>query len=577
MRPPLLFLVLLVVLGLALGLRVMLRQAPSVTMPPAPIADPARDFTAAPLAGGVPQGHVYSGITDEPDNCNPFTAHGITVRRYVLGFTHEGLLDTDPQTGALRPALASAYEIAADGLSCTFTLRDGVCFADGSLVTMADVMFGWELAKAGHLELGFVNDAFGRVAAAEVLDARHLRVHWKGVFYAVVRAVGESWLVAKRQFFVDRVAAIAARLGQPMPAVDSAEFAGLLRQIDRECGPGTGPFQLPSDANGPSTWRRRQDLLLLQNPHHWQRQQKPGTWNLAGVRLLFRDKTVAHTELYERRVDWFYDPNGETLLQNRPDLQQDYRTVVYDHPTQGILGMLWNCRRPPLDDARVRRALGHLFDRQAVVALYHGKAVPAKALAKTTAAEYPTAFEPLAFDPAQARRLLREAGYDGAAGKPLRLSVLMASGDPQQRHALDLFVDAAKRAGVEIAAQELEFTAFVAQKTRAEWDGLWVVRSLRAWGDPYDFVHSEGADNDGHWQDAEADRLASAARAELDEGKRTALLRALHERVHAEQPLALVVHPLVAILFNKHIQDAAPGPRGLWPERFWVPRQFQRR
>ena len=84
-------------------------------------------------------------------------------------------------------------------------------------------------------------------------------------------------------------------------------------------------------------------------------------------------------------------------------------------------------------------------------------------------------------------------------------------------------------------------------------------------------------DNEGHWSNPEADRLATAARREPDANRRNELLRELHKVVNDEQPIALLAYPLVAILFNKHIQNAEPGPRGLWPERFWVPPEFQRR
>jgi ABC-type transport system substrate-binding protein len=579
MRPlPLLFALLVVGLGIVLGVGVMLRQAPVAVVPTVQPSNTGRlGLGAVEYRGGVPQGHVYCGIAEEPESVNPFTAHGNTARRYVLGFTHEGLLDLDPKTGELRPALASAYQPADDAMSCTFTLRDGVQFSDGSPMTMADVLFGWELAKAGHLQLGFVGDAFGRVASVEVQDERHLRVWFKEAYYAALHAVGQSWLVGKRQFFVDRVAVMAQRLGHPAPAVDTAEFAELLRNLNRVSGPGTGPFVLPGDGEEPTTWRRRQDLLLPYNVLHWRRALTPGTWNLAAIRLLFRDRSSAPLELFSRNVDWYYDSNYAALLAKRPDLKDDYRTLVYDYPTQGILSMIWNCAHRPLDDVRVRRALARLFSREAIVAAFHQEASPAVAFTKPSSADYPTSLRPPEFDVSAARRELREAGFDPAAGKPLRLSVLCGIGIPQLHETLAYFQDAAREAGIELVCHELDNTAFVAQKKAETWDGMLTIRSLRAWGDPFDFVHTSGTDNDGHWSNAEADRLAEAVRRELDERRRNELLRELHGVVNEQQPVALLAYPLVAILFNKHIQNAVPGPRGLWPEQFWVPPEFQRR
>jgi ABC-type transport system substrate-binding protein len=96
---------------------------------------------------GVVQGHVYTGITDRPETLNPFKVTGGAALRYVLGFTHDGLLDTDPVTGDLRGALAQSWLMDPSGLAFTATLRPGVVFADGSPVTPDDVLFTWQVAS----------------------------------------------------------------------------------------------------------------------------------------------------------------------------------------------------------------------------------------------------------------------------------------------------------------------------------------------------------------------------------------------------------------------------------------------
>ena len=69
-----------------------------------------------------------------------------------------------------------------------------------------------------------------------------------------------------------------------------------------------------------------------------------------------------------------------------------------------------------------------------------------------------------------------------------------------------------------------------------EWDGIIVNQSFRPWGDPFDFVHSEGLDNDGNWHNDDADRLAAAARGELVAEKRAELWQQLHAVVY-DQPI----------------------------------------
>ncbi|HEX6810988.1 MAG TPA: ABC transporter substrate-binding protein [Planctomycetota bacterium] len=557
--------VLTAVLGLGLGLRVMLQARTSVLKQ-----------SPAPALDGVPRGHVYTGIAEEPSDVNPFTTNDAVARRLVLAYTHDRLLDSDPVTGELRPALAT-YEVAADGKTCTFTLRPGLRFSDGTVLTMKDVLFGWELAKAGHLAFGPSGDAFARLEAVDVIDEQRFRVHFRGVHFAATQAVGEGWIVVKRQFFVDRVAQRAAALNEPVPPVDSARFARLFEQIKTECGPGTGPYMLDAEPNGSSTWRRRQDLLLVRNDHCWRREVTPGCWNFDGIRTLFRDPQNAFTALVRREVDWYSCPQVDEVLKSRPELAQSYRKLCYDYRALGVFRVVWNCKRPPYDDPRVRRALAKLFDQDSMLAVFGpDAAVAARAHAKPGSPEYPRARKAFEFDPVAARQQLRELGFDPEQGKPLRLVLLAPEGTAAMRRLVELFADAGKRAGLDLDVHTREYSVFVAERQRGQWDGVLHLESFNPWGDPYDFVHSDGMDNYGHWQNATADRLSSAARSEFDVSRRQVLLRELHELVYEEQPATLIVHPLASILLNVHVENLRPGPLGLVPERAFVREEFQR-
>ena len=570
---PLLIALLAGAVGIGLGLRVMWGSS-SGTAIDGGGGDGGRSGAQAArgvYSGGAPQGHVYTGVAWEPADVNPFTTNDPLALRLVLPYTHDGLLDVDPATGALRGALAERWEVAADGASCTFTLRAGVPFADGTPLTMADVLFGWELAKAGHTALGIVGDAFSRVRDVEVVDDRTLRVVFAGTHFAAVRTVGENWRVAQKRFFVDAVAKLA---GGDVPAVDSARFAALLHQIKTESGPGTGPYVLHNDPVGLSHWRVRDQMLLVRNEHCWRRAAAPGTWNFAGIRTLFRDEAGATNAFLRGEVDWFLSPKAAELVQSRPELQRQYRRLVYDYETLGIYRVIWNCRRPPLDDPRVRRALGMLFDVDAILEQFEGRGARALAHCPRGSPAYPSGIEPLPYDPPAARRLLREAGFDPEQERPLRIALLAPQATAPLRRITERFVDAARRAGVELEVRDPGPSLTAAKKLH--WDGLLGLTSFRASGDPFDFLHSEGADNDGGWSNPEADQLLAAARSDLDPEHRAATWRQLHTLVYREQPVTLLAHPVATIMLHNRIKDLEPGPRGLVPERAWVAPEDQR-
>lgn len=518
-------------------------------------------------AGETPVGRaaVYTGCAESPDDVNPLTAQSPVARRLVLAYTHDALIAVDPATGELRPAAAERFEPAADGGSCTFTLRAGLRFADGSEATIDDALFPWELAQAGHLAFGFVGDAMAQVRAVTRLDERSFRVDFRDRHFAGVRVVGENWLLVSRGFFVRRLAARVAPA--VLPPVDSAAFAALLAQATSECGPGTGPYRLDNPPDGPGDWRPRQDLLLRPNAHSWRRAADPAAWTFAGVRVLFRDQQAATNELFAGALDWFSSPALDDLLRARPALAADYRRLVYDYDALGVYRVVWNCRRGATADPRVRRALGRLFDVDALRAGNEGLGAVAVAHAKPGSPAVPKDLAPLGFAPAAARDELRALGFDAAAGKPLRLVVLAPQGTEVLQRIGDLFADACRRAGVDLELRRRDFAAYVQERQRGEWDGLLALQSFRPWGDPWDLLHGDGVDNAGGWRHPDADRLADAARGEPEPARREALWRELHALAHREQPAALLVHPLASILLHRRVEGATVGQNGLVLER----------
>lgn len=90
--------------------------------------------TGSSIVIGIPQ--------DIEDSLDPHAAVAAGTKE-VLFNLFEGLVKPDSD-GNLNPAVASSYEISPDGKTYTFTLRDGIKFHDGNLVTVADVKYSIE-------------------------------------------------------------------------------------------------------------------------------------------------------------------------------------------------------------------------------------------------------------------------------------------------------------------------------------------------------------------------------------------------------------------------------------------------
>ena len=147
---------------------------------------------------------------------------------------------------------------------------------------------------------------------------------------------------------------------------------------------------------------------------------------------------------------------------------------VVDYPIALTYGVVFNLRRPPFDDPRVRRALSRAVDRQAVIDGYlYGFGTPA---AGPVHPEHPwyAAIEPVSYAPGEAAALLDAAGLTaGPEGRrDLAFDLLtVGSGDL----ALEQMVQAQWRAvGVTVRIRRVELATFlaIAQGPEREFDAL---------------------------------------------------------------------------------------------------------
>lgn len=533
-----------------------------------------------PPSSTEPQrGHVYTGVAEEPSDLNPFTTTSAVARRYVLAFTHDTLLDADPQTFATRPALAESFEVAADGMSMTVRIRDGVTFSDGAPLTIEDVLWTHEVARADGVVLGSLCDGMRRVASVARTggDPRALRIGFDAPHFAAARTVGESWVVVQKAWMQKALADLAARDGAPEPKPDQKGFGAWLARLTQTPGPGTGPYQvLPADGERPS-WRRGIDLTVYENLTSWRRRER-GVWNFEGIRVRFLlDPAARFAALKKGELDWHTGPDLQALLENDAALRSQCVRLVYDTPSLGAYVVQWNVRSGPLADARVRRALGMRFDRTGIASkLFAGAARASAAFCKPDSGDAPDDLAPLPFDAAASRALLRDAGFDGATTR-LSLRLLVPVEAPWFRRMGELFASACADVGVDVQLDALAFRELVQRRDAGDFDGAMLLLSMPALGDVYEIFHSKGARNAGGFADAELDALLEQQRTELDASARRALLRRVHARLAELQPCALVVHPLAEVLVDARLQGVVPGPLGLWPERMWMPLAAQRR
>lgn len=560
-----------VVGAVAVGLSLWaLRFAPSGAWP----------NVALDRARPLPQGDFLVGAFPEPSHLNPLTSIDPAVGNWVVRFTHDTLREVDAVSGRVGPALAVGMVSESDG-SVRIDLRTDARFADGTPVTAADVVFSHTCARAAGLPMSAMVRAAGMLSSLETTGPHALRGHGLQAHWAALDVFATGLVVLSRAAVESRLAARAREKGVAAPTLEDAALATWLAELP-DAGPGSGPYRLASAAPDRGAgepglaWQRGRHLDLVQNPHAWRRQATPLAWNLAGFRHRFvTDRAAQLALLRGEEIDWLAGDVRALLAQDEL-LRTHYRVVVYDAYALGHFMVVWNCTSGPLADARVRRALASLFDRDTIVAnLLSGDATPAAAWFKPGSPECPSDLAPPPYDVDAAIALLRAAGIGGDGQPPLRIEIVGAAQEPLHRRILELARPAFAAAGVDLVPQMVEAGVLRERLQRRDFMGLLAVKYHQdPWIDPWPNFHSSQAGPGGqNWMgfvDAETDRLLDAARAARDTQTRIDAHRAFCRRMHELQPVALLVHPRTALLLHRRFEDVEIGVAGLSPKLWWV-------
>lgn len=130
-------------------------------------ADSAEVETAAAETTDAADSHITIGIPQDLDSLVPNLSQGAGTQEILFNI-YEGLIKPDSD-GNLIPAVASDYTMSEDGLTYTFTLRDGIKFHNGNPVTVADVKYSIDTC-AGLNGGEPVISAFSNIESVETPD-----------------------------------------------------------------------------------------------------------------------------------------------------------------------------------------------------------------------------------------------------------------------------------------------------------------------------------------------------------------------------------------------------------------------
>lgn len=451
----------------------------------------------------------------------------------IHGLYSEQLIGTDwLNDAALVPGLSTSWK-RVDARTLDLTLRQNVKFHDGSLLTAEDVVFS------------FNERLFGTQGATGAGRSTVLAGTATKEPPAEVVAVGRRTYPGLERIeildqqtirFVNRLpdVTLEGRIAQSVGAILSrAAFGRSESWLSWGRTPiGTGPYRIAEF---------RPDTLLVLEAHDEYWGGRPPARRLRFVEV--PEVSGRLNGLFSGEYDFACDvpPDQITVVERNP------RFEVLGSPINNIRKLAFDKMHPVLADARIRRAMTHAIDRQVLVdALWAGRTkIPRGMQMESYGEMYLADWENPRFDPAEARRLLREANY---RGQPIPYRLLNNYYTNQVANA-QIMVEMWRSVGINVAIEMKENFAQVTERTPGRGVRDWSNTSV--FGDPVaGLLRAYGprteAERTGEWASDDFNQVSTAFEAETDLARRRELFRRVLTIVEREDPGYITLHHAAA-------------------------------
>jgi ABC-type transport system substrate-binding protein len=367
----------------------------------------AQDYTPDPNAR--PGGSITVTYKDDVATLDP--AIGYDWQNWsMIKSLFDGMMDYVPGTTTLRPGLAESYALSEDGLTYTFRLRPGVKFHNGREMTAEDVKYSLDRVTNPATQspgAGF----FGSIAGYDAAGDAGL----SGV--KVIDPLTVEITLSRPDATFLHVMALNFASVVPKEAVEAAGDDFGKQPV------GTGAYKL-------AEWTLGQRLVFEKNADYW----RAGVPYLDSVVFeVGQEPVVALLRLQNGEVDVPGDGIPPAKFQEvMADPAQAERVVVGGQLHTGYITL--NVTTPPFDKVEVRKAVNMAINKDRIVQIINGRAVPATQPLPPSMPGYTAGYAGYAYDVEGAKALLAEAGV--ADGFETDLYVMNTDPNPRIAQAI---------------------------------------------------------------------------------------------------------------------------------------------
>lgn len=442
-----------------------------------------------------------------------------TTDNYMIPMNvFDRLFETRPVDGVSEvvKSLAADYAVSADGLTYSFTLREGVVFSNGSPLTASDVQFSFErllkMAKQNTeiaLEVAgaeqVMNGEAESLSGFSVIDDTH--------FTVTLSAPNAGFL---------------AELSSPAMSIVDAETMANAPKFGQEPADtiGSGPYIV-------TEWVANDHYTLVYNDKYWG--EEP---SVKKVIIWVVPQAPSQDLMFQgEKLDLIDLGSLDSAI-----VASVYKTLFADQivstPKVGMTYLIMNENNEYLKDVRVRKAVGMAINVDEIIqGIYMGDAMREKGVIPIGVWGHNDALEGFSYDPDGARALLKEAGYkDGEVHFELALD---STANTSTQLVYAFISQQLEAVGIRAEIKSHEHSAWLALRSSGEMDSF-VARWGMDYNDPANIMYTFFGNAEAskgrsiNYADEETIARVSAARAIVDDAEREKEYQALEKKLIEE-------------------------------------------
>lgn len=505
----------------------------------------------------IPSAAIAQSLTvcteASPDGFDVVQYNSLVTTNASADVIFNGLVAFDEAKSKIVPALATRWQVSADGLTYTFYLRPDVqfqttdYFKPSRTFNADDVVFTFERMLNPQHPWHNITGPSGFPHAQSMQ------------LTTLVKSIQKIDNHTVRFTLSEPNATFLPVLTMGFASIYSAEYANQLLQAKRTSNLnsqpiGTGPFVLRS-------YQKDAIIRYVANPHYWG--PKPKIAQLTYV--ITPDAAVRAQKLKAGECEITLSPRPQDVLAAR----KDKAITVSEAPAFMTAFVALNTQHKPLDNQKVRQAINLAFDRNAYLEnIFNSTATPAYLPYPPNTWSYAKLISPYQHNLEQAKKLLAEAGFAKGFSTTIWTRPSGSTLTPNPKTGAELLQADLAKIGIKAQVKVIEWGELIREAKLGQHDLLFM-----GWagdnGDPDNFLTPQfscaavkSGTNFSRFCDGTLDKLIAQGRTSLVQTQRAQLYMAAQKIIHEQAIWLPIAHPKAAVLMQNKISGYRVSPFG---------------